>query len=228
MKKALTFMKSKLALAGVVVIAAVIGGATTSLVRASIPDGNGTIHSCYSTARGSMYIIDSSSQSCGTGETGLNWSQDGGRALHDASGQFLGNVINTPGEAPLPWVVYNPTLNRIIYIAYSSSADKSVVIPSVRNALYFESSDCTGQAYTFNDLNSNDAKTNLIRTGSSSYGIVQDNASAQTKTASSIKQYDLATDTFSCQDITDATDSYYEISSVSLPFSTPLDNPFKF
>jgi hypothetical protein len=228
MKKAAVFIKSKLALVGIVVVAAVIGGATTSLVRASIPDGSGTIHSCYTTGLlARVRIIDSANQNCNGNETALNWSQQGGKALHDAGGQFIGNIVSTPGETPLPWVVYNPTLNRIIYIVYSGSANEHTII-SPRNGIYYESNDCTGQAYTFDDANSSDLKTNLLRVGSTSYGIVQNNTSPQTKTAGSIQQYDYSADTFNCNDIADATDSYYEISSVSLPFTTPLERPFKF
>jgi len=77
MKKALTFIKSKLAFIAAIVLAAAVGGAMSTVVRASIPDGSGVIHGCYSTGRGILYIIDSSSQSCGTGETSLTWDQHG-------------------------------------------------------------------------------------------------------------------------------------------------------
>lgn len=60
-------------------IAAVLGAAGLGVgaffvgtSSASIPDTTGEIHGCYD-AKGNTRIIDSASESCLTGETGVNW-----------------------------------------------------------------------------------------------------------------------------------------------------------
>lgn len=69
-------MKKLLASLGVFV--AVVAG-TTAVSFAAIPDTSGNIHSCYNNGLlPTLRIINSSSQSCGLGETSLNWAQDGG------------------------------------------------------------------------------------------------------------------------------------------------------
>ena len=56
-----------------IALAAVIGGITTAGVMAAIPDANGTIHACYTTGLlARVKIIDSASQTCGSGETAIN------------------------------------------------------------------------------------------------------------------------------------------------------------
>lgn len=52
-------------------------------VQASIPDGRGVIHGCYSKTSlgqnppGALRVIDSSRQACNSNEVPLNWSQKG-------------------------------------------------------------------------------------------------------------------------------------------------------
>lgn len=43
---------------------------------AAIPDSSGTIHACYAKSGGALRVIDSAA-SCKSGETSLNWSQQG-------------------------------------------------------------------------------------------------------------------------------------------------------
>lgn len=64
-------MKKLLAVA--VGLAILFGG----IAYASIPDGSGVIHGCYMNSTGRLKVIDSASQTCGTGETALNWNQTG-------------------------------------------------------------------------------------------------------------------------------------------------------
>jgi hypothetical protein len=226
MKKSLSFIKNKIVLLSTVIVATVVGGATTAVVLAAIPDSDGVIHSCRLNIGGTIRIIDSASQSCNGLETALNWSQGGGgAALHDANGQLLGSAMDAPDGGGGPFVVYSSTLNRFITISYSDAGHYAITSPGL--ALYFQSNDCTGSAYTYNDPH-NGMKTSLIRVNTSTYAVVQDNASAQNITVSSIRQYDLSTDSFTCQDIDDAADTFYTLTSASLPFTMPLVGPFKF
>jgi hypothetical protein len=64
-----------------VVVAAIVGGVTTAVVSAAIPDSSNTIHGCYrnnaglTNPKGGLRVIDSdTSQSCTAQETALNWS----------------------------------------------------------------------------------------------------------------------------------------------------------
>lgn len=44
---------------------------------ATIPDNAGVIHGCYKTADGKLRVIDSPTESCGSGETAIQWNQIG-------------------------------------------------------------------------------------------------------------------------------------------------------
>jgi hypothetical protein len=61
----------------------VAGLAVASIAYASIPDGNGVIHGCYSASGAGakngtpMNIIDSAKASCGKGQQAITWSQAG-------------------------------------------------------------------------------------------------------------------------------------------------------
>jgi hypothetical protein len=105
----------RLLLASVAAFAVVAGG----VAYATIPDSTtGIIHGCYNKTTGALRVIDpSKSQSCATGETGLNWNQNGIRwrgawnsaatyAVHDAisyNGQsYIARVTNTNTPPPGP------------------------------------------------------------------------------------------------------------------------------
>jgi hypothetical protein len=65
----------RLAVAAVALVAVGAGAA-----YATIPDGNGVIHGCYTTMlnRGQLRVIDTAKgQACNPGEQALNWSQTG-------------------------------------------------------------------------------------------------------------------------------------------------------
>lgn len=50
-------------------------GAGAGVAFATIPDSSGTIHACYKNSTGALSVIDTGAgQSCGSGETALNWS----------------------------------------------------------------------------------------------------------------------------------------------------------
>ena len=47
------------------------------IAYATIPDGSGVIHSCYSNSSGSLRVINAPSQNCTATETALAWNQTG-------------------------------------------------------------------------------------------------------------------------------------------------------
>jgi hypothetical protein len=77
MKKIVRFVHTQAKYIGVATAALIVGGAA-AVAFASIPDGNGTIHGCYDTAKGDLRVIDSATGTCKAKETLLNWSQNGG------------------------------------------------------------------------------------------------------------------------------------------------------
>lgn len=85
MKKAVNFIKQKSALLLVITFAAIVGGATTAVVMAAIPNSQtGQISACYRNQggplnpQGSLRVIDSQAgQSCNALESSLNWKQHG-------------------------------------------------------------------------------------------------------------------------------------------------------
>ena len=84
MKKAANYIKNKLSFLLAVTMAAVVGGVSTGLVMAAIPNASGQISGCYRNSgglanpKGSLRVIDAeASENCGGNETALNWDQDG-------------------------------------------------------------------------------------------------------------------------------------------------------
>jgi hypothetical protein len=56
----------------------IIGGATSAVVMAAIPDANGIIHGCRANAGGALRVVNSEAGgTCLPNETSLNWSQTG-------------------------------------------------------------------------------------------------------------------------------------------------------
>lgn len=77
--KTIKFIGSQAKLLVAVAISAVVGGAATAVVSASIPDSSGTIHGCYNTKTGNLSVIDSGAgKTCTAKQTALNWSANGG------------------------------------------------------------------------------------------------------------------------------------------------------
>jgi hypothetical protein len=63
---------TKFWLAGAVVAVGLAGTA-----YAAIPGGHGVIHGCYAKSGGTLRVIDASITNCKSGETALNWAQQG-------------------------------------------------------------------------------------------------------------------------------------------------------
>lgn len=77
-----------------IALAAVIGGVTTASVMAAIPDTDGKIYACYTTGLlARVKIIDNTSQTCGTGETAINWKQNGSPLLANPAGKNLSESV---------------------------------------------------------------------------------------------------------------------------------------
>ena len=89
MKRVIYFVKSRSVLFGAVIAATLLGGATTAVVMAAIPDSNGVINACQTNLTGALRVIDSSNQSCTSSETALNWDQ------HAAQGTKYGDYISS-------------------------------------------------------------------------------------------------------------------------------------
>jgi hypothetical protein len=83
----------------VVLVVGLIGG---GIAYATIPDGNGVIHSCYTvlntTNPGRIRVIDTDQgQTCKSGEVALNWSQNGTGGLSDGWDGSNGDTVPTGG-----------------------------------------------------------------------------------------------------------------------------------
>ncbi len=85
--------------------AMVVGGATTAAVMAAIPDPSGVIHGCYR-SNGTLSVIDSATQACGTNETALNWNQTGPAGTTGATGpQGPQGPAGANGSAPVSNII---------------------------------------------------------------------------------------------------------------------------
>jgi hypothetical protein len=75
MKKIFTFVAKKAGFLAAVAAAAVVGGVSTGLVMASIPDANGNLNTCYRNNGGDLRVIDTATDNCANNETAFNLSQ---------------------------------------------------------------------------------------------------------------------------------------------------------
>ena len=90
MRSVLNFIKKQTALLLAVLIGSVIGGATTAVVLAAIPDSNGVIHGCIRPTNQNLRIIDTEAgQNCTGGQTLISWDQNAG-------GKVYGNRVEVP------------------------------------------------------------------------------------------------------------------------------------
>lgn len=78
MKRVFDFIKNKATFLGAVTLAAIVGGATTAVVMAAIPDSNGQINACYKNSTKVLSVTDPTGN-CAGNETALSWGQ-GNRA----------------------------------------------------------------------------------------------------------------------------------------------------
>lgn len=99
MKKVLKYIKDKTIFLSAITLAAVVGGASTAVVLAAIPDGNGQLQACYrNTAglldpKGNLRIIDTSSESCTGQETAVSWDQN-----NPPQGSQFGDLVSLTGK----------------------------------------------------------------------------------------------------------------------------------
>jgi hypothetical protein len=73
------WLKHQTKLLVAITLAAMVGGVTSAVVMASVPDQNGVIHTCYrnTVLQKTFRVIDSPSETCNTNETHLSWNQSG-------------------------------------------------------------------------------------------------------------------------------------------------------
>jgi len=225
--------------------AAVVGGASTALVNAAIPStSDGQIHACYRNSasltdqKGALRVIDSQAtptQSCSAQETSLNFGQKtNSLVLKDSNGQVLGDLVNyrathSINDGGLDGVqVYNNDLKRIIAVAYDQAENNIAFgfeIPA-----YFQSSDCSGQAYAASDVTYL-SKTTLYRWNIfnvRNHAIVTDAATATSLQIHSIATRQTASDLNGVCVPYDDSVSVFPLTSVSLPFTEPVASPLKF
>lgn len=67
----------------------VVGGLSSAAVLASIPDANGVIHGCIRNNNGNLRIIDDATETCGGGQTPLNFNQTGPQGPPGSGGSVL-------------------------------------------------------------------------------------------------------------------------------------------
>ena len=245
MKKALLSIRNKTGLLTAIVLAALVGGVTSAIVSAAIPDSGGQIHGCYRTgflSNGALRIIDSPSASCNFNETPISWSQGGGGnssgapILKDANSQIIGSIVGFSSYLPNSSYAsdggihaYNQTLKRIIPITYSPASNQlkagQVIVP------VFETINCTGQAYIGNDPVV-PAKTTLLRWtlgAVDTTATVTDSASVTSIIGRSIVQVS-GSNPPACIATGDESVSagYLPLTPTSLPFTVPIATPLKF
>lgn len=81
----------------VALLAAVLAGIATAVALAAIPDSNGVIHGCYTTAGGSLRVVNASSE-CFVTETPLDWGVEGPAGAAGSQGpQGLPGVAGDEG-----------------------------------------------------------------------------------------------------------------------------------
>jgi hypothetical protein len=67
-------INEKLVLLVAVVFAAVVGGVTTTAVRAAIPGNDNMVHACYNTNNGTLKVVDTDiGQSCTGAQSAISW-----------------------------------------------------------------------------------------------------------------------------------------------------------
>ncbi len=223
------------------VVASLVGGLVSAAALAAIPDASGLIHGCYNTKSGAMKVIDGSTGSCTNKQTALNWYQGGTPVVQDANGQALGTLmmsgLNASGFAPSPTAVFNSQLSRVVYIGISAADNTSLLVgypdgSSVGGStydIYFQSSDCTGQAYVVSQGPA--LKTLLLSwqtsSGTQSYDVVADNAQPQSFTANS-QDYAGTCQNGAQLGLPHTVSGAYQATEVSLPFSVPVATPLQF
>ena len=238
MNKPLSLLTQKGKLILPIGIAALVGGLTSAVVLAAIPDSGGIIHGCYKTSggqTGALRVIDSDiGATCTTQESALNWSQSGGGggsgapSVYDGNGRLLGTLLATgnatPGDPPYSGIptgleFFNTTLHRVVRINNDGDTGLTSAFP-----LYYQSTDCSGQPYEYySGVEAGFAKTELLRWDGPTpfHGIVADSAQTTTITVNS----ELSGG--SCQPGDSSTQTVLPVTPVTLPYTNPVATPVK-
>jgi hypothetical protein len=229
-----------------VAAAAIVGGATSAVVMAAIPSSGGTISACYS-SNGALKVLDAESgATCGVNTTPLSWSQGssnsaGSPQVKDANGQTLGSLLSSH-ELTGSTEVFTAILKRIIPVGVDSNypgttTSEKLAVGQATTQTLFTTANCSGQAYISqgeeggaNSIGTIGAKTLLWRYGGSqsseTHAIVSDATQAQTITSQSQAFYD-DSGHYTCR-IESFDSSVYPLTTVSLPFTTPVTLPLQF
>jgi hypothetical protein len=127
-------------------LASIIGGASTAVVLAAIPDSSGLIHSC--TTNGFLprtHIIDSATQNCNGNETAVNWQQSAGGSVYSKAlvapvGQTSVSIFTLPGfgsftnidcdpvTAPHDTVRFTNTTSHVVYSSLFTSVQPGTYV----------------------------------------------------------------------------------------------------
>jgi hypothetical protein len=100
-------------------LVSVLLAAGVGLAFASIPDANGTIHACYSTQNGALFVADQArSKTCPRGSRALVWSQRGPAGLR--------GLVGPPGPSGPP----GPPGPSAMTAVFSSPGVRTFVVPS--------------------------------------------------------------------------------------------------
>jgi hypothetical protein len=183
-KKVINFVKSKLILISAVVVAILIGGATTAIVSASIPDSDGMVHACRLNIGGTIRVIDTdASQSCTGLETSINWSTYGdpiisGRVFYDVStgafsldssrSQNITSIYTDPNAPGYACLTFSKT-PKGISITSGDTGGQAIVLTELKDSNGWSSDTSGGIAYVCsNDDPSANAGILLENSGQSS------------------------------------------------------------
>ncbi|HEX8763307.1 MAG TPA: hypothetical protein VF733_06160 [Candidatus Saccharimonadales bacterium] len=214
-------------------VASLVGGLTSAIVLAAVPDAGGTIHGCSNKLSGAVKVVDTENGgACNTLlENSLDWEQ-GGKTLKDGSAQALGTLLNVnlPNETGTQMTVFNDSLKRTVVLSLGTN-DGDVVRIGQLNYPSYSSTDCTGTGYV-QSTSITPVKTVLFRSlhiGTPTHFIVADSAQPASVTIRSSMSNGAYGEPDVCQTYEQSWEgSYYAITPVTLPFTTPLSTPFKF
>jgi hypothetical protein len=255
MKAILNHISKKTAFVAAVTSAVAIGGITTALVSASIPDSGGVIHGCYSTSKGTLRVIDTDAgDTCAARETAVTWNQQGPKGDKGDTG-----VTGATGAAGATGPQGDPGATGATgATGPQGPAGPSSAIPEydANGQLLGNFIDDAGQFYIpslnrvanismtgFPGINTSlvyqstdcsgqsyiqstiAAKLRLFRVGPDSYAIIQDSAQPQTMTVGSIGNSN--DNGVTCTARTISATGYIP-TPVTLPFSTPVATPMRF
>lgn len=118
-------IRAKLALFITVIFGAVIGGATTGMVMAAIPDSNGQINACYKNSTQILRVTDPAAN-CATNETPLSWASTGGASAY---GHFLadGTLDSNRSSNILSFSrILSSNMGQYVYCIDVASVPKSI------------------------------------------------------------------------------------------------------